>query len=85
MDWTQFQIVDMNHNSAQENVRQRGENNTEGKHTCPLLQLKYVSRRPTHSLDIQGLFSPAHSLNDRFWTYTWNMKHMNMTAKKPKI
>lgn len=41
----------------------------EGKHACPLLQLKYVSLSPTHSLEILGLLSLAHSLYGRFSTY----------------
>lgn len=38
------------------------------RHTWPLLQLKYVSRKPTHSPGIQGVVSPAHSLYDLFCT-----------------
>ena len=42
--------------------------NEEKKGAWPLLQLKYVSLSPTHSLDIDGLFIPAHSLYDCFST-----------------
>lgn len=44
------------------------------------MQLKYVSLKPTHSLDIDGTFSPAHSLKGRFSIYI--QKHITQCNQK---
>lgn len=53
--------------------------------TWPRLQLKYVSLKPTHSLGIEGLFSPAHSLNERFSTLMQSdsLRHFTNSIARP--